>query len=302
MDNRYLNIFRKLREYFVSPGLNLWGLIRKRLFTSDFPHDKTLSLQDFEIQPPEDFFEKIIDSYQQFQIKNKFESLADYSVDVPEAYFERIIALIKNKKRRSAIIAKMPVYQKIVTAAAIVAVIVCIFWLFNKKENNSSNLVKATIDNNLPINPSDSTGTDTLNLANKNFQEKNTLVNNGKVNLSQKKITVTLTKITIDGIEIPIENNEILYSLTKYNNGRAVDWKQQKSLIQLGDYAGISVSPYIRKVIADLYTTKKNGKRTAKARRAASKIKRWRKVDMRSFDKKKNRNPLDIIDLGDNVY
>jgi len=72
----------------------------------------------------------------------------------------------------------------------------------------------------------------------------------------------------------------------------------------LNNYSGISISPYISDVIEDLYRTKKNGKSTRKARRAANKIKSWRRADMRNFDRKRNinKNPLDIIDLGDNIY
>lgn len=303
MDKRYFDIFRKLKEYFVSPSLNLWKRIRTQLFTSDFSDGEKLPLQEYEIQPSQQLFIEVLETIQQQQLKKKFETLSEFSVVVPEENFEKIIDLINKQKQKKALLVKMFPYKKWIAAAALVGIIATIVWVI-KKDNFSlqHEVVKKTTPYQTPTKIENTEIADTVGTKLPGIEKRiNKVFIASAKPLKQK---VQMTKVFFDGVEIPIENNEILYSLINFKHGQSIKWKKSQQQIQLNNYSGISISPYISDVIEDLYRTKKNGKSTRKARRAANKIKSWRRADMRNFDRKRNinKNPLDIIDLGDNIY
>ncbi|MFT3981085.1 MAG: hypothetical protein QM687_11490 [Ferruginibacter sp.] len=273
------------------------------MFTSDFP-DESNSLRDYKVPPPEELFNQVLETHQQLQLKDSFQGLVDYPIAPPSDFFENIVSLIEaNEKKRKGIWVRMPVYRMAGAIAAMLIVLAGFAWLVSnhKKEqkeeiagktptNNTGTVITNNTDSAIYLHPVTET---TFTAA----------VNHTPRRYTRETGISKMTSVEVDGVNIPIENNDILYSFTKYPYGSAVNWEKGKSKkIRLDEYAGISLSPYMSEVIGTLYKTKKNGKPTYKAKRTKAKIARWKKSDNKTFDKKKNRNPLDIIDLAEHVY
>src|SRR6218665_2850046 len=133
MPNHYFNIFRKIRDYFVSPHLNLWRHVRKRLFTSDFPDDAS-ALQDFEVKPPPELFDQSMGTYQELHLNERLSKMQDYSIAPPDNSFENILQLVKNpQKKKVNILRSMPVYQRIIAAASLLLILSTAVWIWKKQ-------------------------------------------------------------------------------------------------------------------------------------------------------------------------
>ena len=306
--NLYTQIFRQLRGYFISPHLNVWKGLRKRLFNDGFP-DNISQLKDFTEAPPPELFDRVLESHQQMQLQSKFSELTHLEERPEEGTFESVIARIrKEKSTRPAVIRSIPFYKKMIAAAAFVIVLISCFFLlkttdFKKDESNqpvvnnttapiTDSLVKAdSLSNTLPPN--------------KLMVKRNLEGIKSRRYYFNATNHLSFNNASIDGNTIAIEENDLLYSFTNYpyQYGQVNPWNEKKgTVIKINEFTDINISPYMSVVISDLYKVKKNGRATFKAKRAKAKINKWRKTDVKRFDKKKDNNPLDIIDLGENVY
>ena len=306
--NLYTKIFRQLKGYLISPKLNVWRQLRKRLFSTDFP-DNISQLKDYSKEPPSELYNSVLEAHERMRLDSKFDKLKDFEIAPEVNAFENIISIIeKEKNKQPGIIRQIPFYKKMIAAAALIIVLACCFFLLstNETRQNEQSYSLANTGNALP----DTTNSiDTLTGGTKNIL----LVNNTVEQLKYKSYSykfnstnfLSFSNVIIDGKEAPVEYNDLLYSFTKFPFifGQSIPWDDRKgTVVKLNSYSNISVSPYMSSVIGDLYKVKRNGKPSWKAKKAKAKINRWRKNDVKKFDKKKNRNPLDIIDLGENVY
>ncbi len=307
--NLYTKIFRQLRGYFISPHLNVWRGLRKRLFSSNFP-DNTSLLKDFKKEPPPELFEQILETHQ--QLHSKFSELKDLKQQPGEDQFEKIIALIKKEGRQQpGIIRSIPFYKKISAAAALLIVLISCFFLL-KTGKPGNNKIPGFVNNSSPVFQDSIVlkNSDSLNITE---SKEKLLVNAGIDNTGKSKRRssfntanyLSFNNVSVGDTKIPVEDNDLLYSFTKfpYRFGQPNPWNEKKkTVVKINSYSSINVSAFMSSVIADLYKVKENGKPTNKAKKAKLKINRWRKTDIKRFDKKKNKNPLDIIDLGENVF
>lgn len=304
--NLYTKIFRQLRGYFISPNLNVWRGLRKRLFSKNFP-DNTSLLKDFKKEPPPELFEQILETHQ--QLHSKFSELKDLKQQPGEDQFENIIALIKKERQsQPGIIRSIPFYKKITAAAALLIVLISCFFLL-KTGKPGDNKIPEFVNNSSPAFNDSIVPADSLSFMD---SKEKLLINAGVDNAKTRKRSyfnttnyLAFNDVSVGDTKIPVENNDLLYSFTKYpyRFGQPNPWNEKKAtVVKINSYSSINVSAFMSSVIADLYKVKKNGKATSKAKKAQMKINRWRKTDIKRFDKKKNRNPLDIIDLGENVF
>ena len=305
--NLYTKIFKQLRGYFISPHLNVWKGLRKRLFNKNFP-DNTTRLRDYKKEPPPELFEQVLEKHQQLQ--SKFSELKDLIHQPADDQFQKIIALIKNEKQQQpGIIRSIPFYKKITAAAALLVVLVsCFILLKTGKPGDSIN--PGFVNNASPVVKDSVVHADTL--ANVIYSKEKLATNAGIENTKRRKPRyfnagnyLSFNTVHVGETDIPVENNDLLYSFTKYpyRFGQPNPWnRNKKTTVKINSYSSINVSAYMSSVIADLYKVKENGKPTSKAKKAKLKINRWRKAEIKKFDKKKNKNPLDIIDMGENVF
>lgn len=304
--NLYTKIFKQLRGYFISPHLNVWKGLRKRLFSKNFP-DNTTRLRDYKKEPPPELFEQVLEKHQQLQ--SKFSELKDLIQQPAEDQFEKLVALIKDEKQQQpGIIRSIPFYKKMTAAAALLIVLVSCFILLKTGKPGDNNKPEF-VNNASPVHHDSIAHTDSPDVI---YSGEKLVINAGIESITKKKPRyfnannyLSFNTVNVGKTDIPVENNDLLYSFTKYpyRFGQPNPWnRNKKTTVKINSYSSINVSAYMSSVISDLYKVKKNGKPTSKARKAKLKINRWRKTDIKRFDKKKNRNPLDIIDLGENVF
>lgn len=302
--NLYTKIFRQLRGYFIRPHLNVWRNLRNRLFNKNSP-DNTSKLKDFKKEPPPELFAQVLHRHE--QLSSKFAGLKDHQLQPGKQAFDNILDIIKKEAHKEPItvVPIIPFYKKIIAAAALLLVLLSCFFILktgNKTETDQQDFVTGKT-----VIPSDSLSLQDSLYNNETNQKPVAEVVSPTVKRKYFNATNYLSfyNITIGNSTMPVENNDLLYSFTKYpyRFGQPNPWNQHKqTVVKINDYSGINVSPYMSSVISDLYKVKSNGRSTTKARKAKQKITRWRKTDAKRFDKKKNKNPLDIIDLGENVY
>jgi hypothetical protein len=305
--NLYTRIFKQLRGYFITPHLNIWKGLRNRLFNKNIP-DPLSQLKDFRKEPPAELFNRVLETHQQIKPDSRFLKLKDLVIQPGDESFDNILTLIEERKnKQKGIIRPFHNYKTMIAAAAfIIVLLTCYFLLKTTNTENTSTdalVIKTPIKSGDTLSVMDSSG---------NEIQKDTWTS---INTKAGKISkwryfnatnhLSFYNANIYGNDIPVKNSDLLFSFINYpyKLGQAISWNETKgNTVRVNSYTGIKISPFMAATIADLYKVKRNGRPTAKARRAKIKIRRWRKTDIRTFDKKRNRNPLDIIDLGENVY
>lgn len=303
--NLYTKIFRQLRGYFISPHLNVWRELRKRLFNKGFP-DNTSQLKDFIKEPPPELFEQVLEKHEQLQ--SLFSQLKDYEQKPGEHWFQNVQSLIQEERKQvSANIRSIPFYKKMIAAAALLFGLISCFLILKITSTVKKEAAAVIVSQPSPV------VADTLlsNDPSENifFKEKSLAYIPAQYPKAKKYFNasnyLSFSEVSIGGNKMPVEDNDLLYSFTKYpyRFGEPNPWNSKKeTVVTINSYTGINISPYMSSVISDLYRVKRNGRATAKARKAKLKINRWRKTDIKRFDRKKIKNPLDIIDLGENVF
>jgi hypothetical protein len=305
--NLYTKIFRQLRGYFITPHLTIWKGLRNRLFNKNIP-DPLSQLKDFRKEPPAELFNRVLQTHQQIKANERFLQLKDFAIQPADDLFDKVFSLAKQRKNKpQGILYPFHKYKKGLAAAALIILLFTCYFIFkttSTEHNSTDSLVNKT-----PVIAADSIFIKDTN--NNEIQKQRwTALNNiagkqkrwGYFNASNQ---LSFYNANIFGNNIPVENSDLLFSFVNYpfTMGQAISWNEKKgNTIRINAYTNIKISPFMVAAIADLYKVKRNGRPTAKARKAKIKIRRWRKTDIKTFDKKKNRNPLDIIDLGENVY
>lgn len=305
--NLYTKIFRQLRGYFITPHLTIWKGLRNRLFNKNIP-DPLSQLKDYRKEPPAELFNRVLQTHQQIKADEQFLQLKDLAIQPADEFFDKILTLAEERKNQpKGILLPFHKYKKLIAAAAFIIVLFTCYFLL--KTTNTENHSTDALVNKTPVHAAD-----TISIKDSNHnelqKERWTAVNNssGKNNRGRYfNATNQLSFYNADlyGNNIPVENSDLLFSFVNYpfTMGQAISWNENKgNTVRINAYTNIKISPFMAAAISDLYKVKRNGRPTAKARRAKIKIRRWRKTDIKTFDKKKNRNPLDIIDLGENVY
>lgn len=307
--NLYTEIFKRLRSYFISPHLRVWTALRKKLFDKDFPDTTTSQLKDFKEEPPSELFEKVLQSHQDLQLNSRFSQLNDLELQPGKEAFENITAIItKQQKEKTGIVRSIPFYQKMIAAAAILVVLLSSILLLKRTDIKSDGQQIIVNNDNDIIAPV--TGEKKDSLPDNDSKKKSILYakgveRSGHIPRFNATNYLSFQDATIGDNVIPVEYNDLLFSFTKYpyRFGSDINWNENKgTAVKINAYTAIRISPYMSSVMADLYKVKSNGKATAKSRKARVKIARWKKTDTKRFNKGKKRNPLDIIDLAENVY
>lgn len=304
--NLYTKIFRQLRGYFISPHLNVWMALRKRLFSKNFP-DNTSRLKDYRKDPPPELFEQVLNRHQ--QMYSRFSELQQLEQAPDPVLFENIVTRIYKEEQlqRPKEIPVIPLYKKMIAAAAMFLLLISCFFLLNTGNNKNNNQPGIAKESPAVVAPDTLLIKDSMSIAS---PERIVLVAGNHVNKPRRRFFsasnfLSFYNVNIGNTSLSLEENDLLYSFAKYpyRFGEPNPWNKSKgTVIRINSYSSINVSPYMSSVIAELYKVKANGKPTAKAKKAKAKINRWRKTDSKKFDRKKNKNPLDIIDLGENVF
>lgn len=270
-------------------------------------------LQEHELMPPAGAFDKAWENillqkegavHSEAGYKNVFEKLQAYSMQAPELDFKSVITGEKKttQKKQAPVISKNLMRVAAVLALAVTSTV--IYLAMPKKDKadkgngqyagvqKSKNQKNKEADDNVLIGSAQ----DTTALTGAAKQ----LVFNGNAG-----ITVKNTK---KDARIPYReqagfyNNDLFFTLVNYKEyGKEKLFAKtiKDKRVTLNQYSYVNLSDKMVAMLQEVYLTKKNGKIARKAKRAKKKFEKWKKKEEKYFDKNLDKNPADIIDLGE---
>jgi hypothetical protein len=270
-------------------------------------------LQEHELLPPAGAFEKAWErilllsddtGHRKEITKNSFEKLQDYSMQAPELDFRSLVTGEKKstQKKQATVI-----YKNLLKVAAVMAIVVTgalMYFVTSKKgstETNSGHYASAPQNGNqennaaagtiLPDSVKESTASATIAL-----QPPVSFGSDTKAKNIKKKGRAQLSD------EGSFYNSDLFFTLVNYKEfGKEKLFTRtlKNKRVALNKYSYVNLSDKMVEMLQEVYLTKKNGKMARKAKKAKKKFAKWKKKDEKYFDKELDKNPVDIIDLGD---
>ncbi|MBP6686339.1 MAG: hypothetical protein KA160_00670 [Lacibacter sp.] len=296
-------IFKQLNELNVTPPPELWEELRLRLFENDSA-EQFRRLKDYDLAPPDGIFKDILDKNEDGKVASITSRLQHHEIEPPAGLFNKSIVTNKqNEKTEHGWLYKIGSYKRLVAAAIVAAITMTV--VFVVKDNNTpANHSVAGANEIEKKNEKDTTSNIVVNDRIKKSSAPSSYKKARKLPGLVKPQYLGFYSMQIDGLAIPVYDNDVLFSLAQYQpRKKRINFQENDHVeITIGSGSNIAISKYMVSVINDLYGVKRNGKSTLKAKRTKAKILRWRKEDARIFSKKRKNNPLDLIDLADNVY
>lgn len=296
-------IFKQLHELSVTPPPEMWDEIKLRLFEND-GWEEFKRLRDYELEPQQDNFKDIVNRIEENKLASTISKLQLYEVEPSAALSKRTIAAsLRKNQRTTGLLYEFKNYRKLIAAAAVVTIIVSILSLvmFIKNRGSIADETVAGVGNK----EVDSAKKISTVEVEQQLKERLPQKHRARAGHLVKPGFFAVHSMRVDGFDIPVSDNDLLLSFVAFKpRGKRIYLVESKgsTTIDIGNGTNIAISKYMTEVINDLYQVKRNGKPTWKAKRTKAKILRWRKDDARKFSKKKKNNPLDLIDLADNVY
>ncbi len=112
--------------------------------------------------------------------------------------------------------------------------------------------------------------------------------------------------INIGETTFPLVDDDLLSTFASFTYEQVPDYllntSTEKALIRTDMYTSINISREMRSMMKKMYQVKRNGRSTHKARKQKRKLAGWQKADAKYFDKKLDKNPVDMIDLADFIF
>jgi hypothetical protein len=290
-------IFKKLKELSVTPPPEVWDELELRLFENDST-EQFKQLKEYKLKPKEDVLNAFVSMGEDEKLINVLSQLQQYELAPPEELVEAVIRA--NKKKNKPGMGwqgqQKKIYRLLAAAAIVAFIITTVTVIINNRRvaGNSFTEIKK-VESERVDSSSSVTNRTVVNTHKKKVQRKAYYF---------KQPFLSVYTMNIEGFSIPVSDNDLLLSFAEYKPGnKRISLKENAGgSINIGNSTNIAISKYMIDVINELYLVKRNGKPTWKAKRTKAKILRWRKEDARLFSKKKKNNPLDLIDLADNVY
>jgi hypothetical protein len=290
-------IFKKLKEQSVTPPPEMWDELRLRLFENDST-EQFKQLKEYELEPKEDAFNDILSRKEDEKLITVASQLQQYELVPPAELGEAVIKanIKRNKPGKGWLYQPKKIYRLLAAAAIAAFIITTVTVIINKRRIADDSFADTKKRERGGVENSSSGKTGAV----ESMHKKQAL---GKDHFFKQHF-LSVYSMNIEGFVIPVSDNDLLLSFTEYMPvGKHISLNENTgSGINIGSSTNIAISKYMIDVINDLYQVKRNGKPTWKAKRTKAKILRWRKEDARLFSKKKKNNPLDLIDLADNVY
>lgn len=260
-------------------------------------------LQQYKLNPPADAFnkawEKILLQKKGDADRSTFSNLKEYSIQAPALDFKSVAAggkAIAKKKKFAIFISAM--MMKVAAALLIVAASVVVYLIMLKKDTTGDPYAAGQEAGNSEQNKPEAVQKDTGNGI--RVGATATIPGNGssdKNKTGSKEIRWSDNKSAES-----FYNNDVFFTLVNYK-----EYDKEKLFaktiadkkVTLNKYSYVNLSDRMVGMLQEIYLTRKNGKPARKAKRAKKKFDKWRKKDEKYFDRDLNKNPVDIIDLGD---
>lgn len=281
----------------------------------DVTGDSLHVLNQYEIAPPadilllieQDIFERREDSLASFA------SLQSYEVAPPVNQFEKIVekAFVVNKKNSvstPALVVSIFYRYRAVAAILLVALATWgVYSLLNKSAVKEDAIVLEPGKKQPTVHTTDDTTAAVAVIedpVNKVTDKTYPVIYSAKVYKAEN--VFYSESVSVDEYSIPVIHNDLMATFTSFSPDKLpsfiTDDKEESTAIKVDGYTSISVSSAMKAMFKKMYKTKRNGKPTRKARKQKAKLERWKKADSIQFDNTLGHNPLDPLDLADFIF
>ena len=314
--NNRTSPFKSLKHVAIAPPTALYNKILHRLQAEDAAIDEAITNT---LQLPNPMACAPISAQAMLQkIKaanavSPFVSLKNYEV-APPISFAAILLLLRPKVGKITIGAFAKVMM---AAAAAIIILIVVYPLYQKKQTTSLTQTTNKKEPMLPILAEADTNTPT----NTNLQAHHNKPSQSKIKAATASTQAaipyapvanyytmpdTLAKFTIGGNNIALVNNDYLATFASFNEANAPLFLKETSptntTIVIDKYSSITVSPTMGAMMKKMYSTRKSGKPTRRAKKTFEKIEKWKLGDAKYFDSTNRNNPLDPFDLGNFIF
>ncbi|HTI08504.1 MAG TPA: hypothetical protein VL832_08095 [Puia sp.] len=279
-------------------------------------------LQEYEVSPPRELFDKVFAQVMEEEsmvkggellwkgdesIKGSMQRLEDHEVQPPVALRRSVEdELFKRGTRK-------PFRLVAIRTAAACLILGLAGWLIYRATLSQKTSVSAA-NKNIAQMPAGTDASNSLSaadslskaeslsagdsLAGNAIDDSGTVVKAGRYHQPRS--------FHINGQPFPLVDNDLLVSWANFNYTEMGDffkgagsegWK-----IHLDQYTNIFVSKTMSGLMKDMNQFKANGNPTRKARKSREKLDKWKKADAAQFDRSLQTNPLDPIDLAEFIF
>ncbi len=112
-------------------------------------------------------------------------------------------------------------------------------------------------------------------------------------------------RVGAEGKEFTLVDDDLLVTLTGFHYDAIPGFitREDKDItIKVDEYASISISPEMHKMMKRMYCYRSPGLPTRKARKERERLEGWKKADEAFFDGQTGKNPLDPADLAEFLF
>ena len=286
------NTFKNLQDYEIAPPSGLFAKLWKKIKSSGHKTQNS--------QTGENDTEKIITS----AVSTDFSQLKTYispDLQPPPFDFHKIKeAALKTTNTPGnppvKINKQIAVVFKLLAAASITGVAFLLYYLVlsgNQSGKSKNDLPAYAESGNNPHNKTKS---------NQNASDNNQ--DNSKLNnstLPNFKLIYANGYISKNGNSSLVEN-DFIYTFTNFTYDQSISFLKKlkkDKLISLNSYSYLNISEKMAEYLKGMYEVNDKDKPTRKSKKLKAKLAKWKKKDESYFDRSLQKNPLDIIDLGE---
>jgi hypothetical protein len=300
---------------------------------ADTSSDILQQLQEHEITPPASAFNKawdkvlldINDPNNETVKKNPFERLQEYHIPAPSVNLKTIMAGGEKKQVQKPVVSLSKNLMRVAAVIAIAIAGTVIYMMQPQKKEGviagTSSIKKKDTTQQEITRQKTVTGNDAQIATTAPLPAANTADSkNSAVNYTSKKTGLTenaIKKVSTNTLTAKsgkkssklnygkpgsIYNNDMFFTLVNYQEygkekffNKAIKDKK----VTLTQFSYVNLSDKMVEMLQEVYTTKKNGKPSRKAKKAKKKFEKWRKSDENYFDENLKKNPTDIVDLSE---
>jgi len=286
------NTFKNLQDYEIAPPPGLFAKLWKKIKRTGHPLQ---SSQTAEIEPKSDLENTGTANF------SNLKSYSSHDLQPPAFNFSKIkeAALLNTNETGQPTVKTTkpaPIIFKLLAAATITGVAFLIYFLlYSGNQIDKSKNMSADAGSLYASDKRSQTNSGESN----NNQDSISPNNNGK--LPHFNLIYANGYISKNGNSTLVEN-DFIYTFTNFTYDQSISFLKKlkkDKLISLNSYSYLNISEKMAEYLKGMYEVNDKDKPTRKSKKLKAKLAKWKKKDESYFDRSLQKNPLDIIDLGE---
>jgi hypothetical protein len=308
--NDQFEIFKRLREYEAKPPEEVSLRIFNNL-EADFKKEDNAGkvshleqLQELEIIPPPSIYtvieQRALTAFQLSFLKN-------YQVAPPANAFNSILEKIEAERNLKRIGGGAVVRTFFRYRAAVAIILIAGIGLFTYRLATSP--VKPVIETVTNNTKPTETIKDTTQNNGANDINKSIAIAPAKKAIHKKQVVEAKDEqidMSVDEYKFPVKNNDLLAAFASFDYQHLPPFisgpEDKPFTVRVDQYAAITVSQPMSKMIRRMNQYRRNGKLKVRARKTRERLEKWKAADGEQFDKSLIKNPLDPLDLAEFIF